>query len=102
MKMTIKIGDYLYGNKIFYRVNAHVIIQGKVKNKLFWAQDKWIRKNGGIGYRECNKFGQTRWKTKKDVDIKLIEIVFASKEDIIFEKKARMNLHYGELEIVGK
>lgn len=50
---------------------------------------------------ECNKFGQTRWKTKKDVDIKLIEIVLASKEDILFEKKARMNLHYGELEIVG-
>lgn len=95
--MTTKIGDHLYGDKIYYRVKAKIAGGGI---KVFWAQEKWSRKKGGIGYRECNKIGQTRWTTKKDVDVQQIEIVLAHPDDIIFEKEARMNLHYGELEVI--
>ena len=101
MKMTIKIGDHLYGDKIFYRVKANVVTVGdKVTSKIFWAQSRSERKGkiGSLMYVQCNKFGQYRWKG----NCKQIEIVMAQLEDIIYEKKARMNLHYGELEIVGK
>ena len=95
--MTIKIGEHLYGDKIFYRVKAKLAGGG---TKIFWAQRRWERFKNGIGYVECNKFGQARWSTKKNIDIKHIEIVLAQPEDIIYEKEARMNLHYGELEII--
>lgn len=97
--MTVKIGNNLYGNKIFYHVKANVITVGeKVVAKIFWAQDRSERKGkiGGLMYVECNKFGQYRWKG----NCKQIEIVMAQEEDIIYEKKARINLHYGELEVI--
>jgi len=99
--MTIKIGKNLYGDKIFYRVKANVVTVGdKVTSKIFWAQSRSERKGkiGGLMYVQCNKFGQYRWKG----NCKQIEIVMAQLEDIIYEKKARMNLHYGELEVVKK
>jgi len=99
MKMTIKIGDHLYGDKIFYRVKIDLAKGG---TKVFWAQKRWERKDGEVGYRECNRSGQTRWKETAKTDIELIELVLVHSEDIIYEKKARMNLHYGELEIVKK
>jgi len=95
--MTVKIGDNLYGEKIFYRVKVDVAKGG---TKVFWAQKRWERKDGGIGYRKCNRFGQTRWKETAKADVELIELVLVQKEDIIYEKQARMNLHYAELEII--
>jgi len=99
--MTIKIGKYLYGDKIFYRVKANVVTVGdKVTSKIFWAQRRSERKGkiAGLLYVECNKFGQYRWKG----NCKQIEVVIAQPKDIIYEKEARMNLHYGELEVIGK
>lgn len=97
--MTVKIGNNLYGDKIFYRVKAKTVTVGEeVTTKIFWAQERVERKSkiGGLMYVQCNKFGQYRWKG----NCKQIEIVMAQEEDIIYEKKARMNLHYGELEII--
>lgn len=97
--MTVKIGDHLYGDKIFYRVKANVRTEGgTTKIIFFWAQERTERnKVGGYLYVQCNKFGQYRWKG----NCKQIEVVMAQPEDIIYEKEARMNLHYGELEVIN-
>jgi len=97
--MTVKIGKHLYGDKIFYRVKANVSTEGGgSKSKIFWAQERIEKKSkiGSLLYVQCNKFGQYRWKG----NCKQIEVVMAQSEDIIYEKKARMNLHYGELEVI--
>jgi len=101
--MTIKIGKNLYGDKIFYRVKMRCsrFAAGKTTETtvIFWAQKRWDRAGGkSVGYQMCGKDGATRW----NGDTKLCELAIAHKDDVIYEKKARMNLHYAELEVVKK
>ena len=105
--MTIRIGNHLYGDKIFYRVKVDL---GN-RTKIFWTREKRrkmnlntkvaqiIKKECGhdvFCYKECDKFGGERFKG----NTRLLEFVWIGEDKIIYEKEARMNLHYGELEII--
>ena len=59
--------------------------------RILWAK-KLYNKGKFLCYNKVNKDGGIPYKR---------EMIFCLPEDIIYEKTAKMNKHYGELEIIS-
>jgi len=67
--------------------------------KTFWAKTR--REAGGrTMYRLCKKDGSDWSAIKHGKEITQARVVFAAPGDIALDLEARMNLHYGELEVI--
>lgn len=79
---------------------VRVTLQMDGQRRTIWAAKRPETKSGRVMYVVLTKEGDDHRSTKK-VD-ELREVVLADPKDIVEEKPARLNLKYGEMELVDE
>ena len=81
--------NHPYGKKKYYRI--------KLEKRTIWAATYIVKGNTHI-IIECKEDGDTWYGQKAETQ----KATLAAAEDIKWVKPARMNLHYGKLEVIDE
>jgi hypothetical protein len=84
------MAEGIYSDRRYFRVTVKLPAR-----RTFWACSRTVRPNGWVVYTVCDEFGRANETDRR-------EIIVVTLDDVIAEKPARMNLHYGELEVAKR